>query len=128
MKRLWCSSLLCPVILLSVSCGSGSNRQLQAISISHTAVGTQIQFVATGSFSSAPNTVTPLAVNWSNGLLAPPPPQYSYSLTIQPYVLDCGANPGVILQVSAYAPIDPTAAMTGTTTKVVTAAASFQCP
>lgn len=127
MQKMWCSSLLCPVVLLAVSCG-GSGRQLQSISINQTAVGNQIQFVATGSFSATPHTVTPLAVTWSNGLLAPPPPQYSYSLTTQPYVMDCGANPGVMLQVSAYAPIDPKAPMTGTTTKVVTAVASFQCP
>jgi hypothetical protein len=125
--RLRCASLLLPVTLLTLSCGSGNGRALQSISISQTAVGAHIQFVATGTFSSAPMTVTPLPVDWSNGLLAPPPPQYTYTLTTQPYVYDCGnANPAMV-QVSAYAPTDPNAPMSGTTTKVVTASATLSC-
>ncbi|HTS07971.1 MAG TPA: hypothetical protein VMP68_20530 [Candidatus Eisenbacteria bacterium] len=129
MHRLWCSSLLFPFVLLSLCCGGGQSRELQSISISKTIVGTRIQFVATGTFSASPMTVTPLPVDWSNGLLAPPPPQYTYSLSTQPYVIDCGnASPGSMAQVSAFAPTDPNAPMSGTTKTVVSGSASFTCP
>ena len=88
MRSLWCFSLLIPCLCLCLSCGS-SSRQLQAISISQTVVGTRIQFIATGKFSSMPTTVHPLPVDWTTGLMAPPPPQYTYTLTTTPYVIDC---------------------------------------
>jgi hypothetical protein len=75
--------LLASVIL---ACGSGNSRQLQSISISRTLNGEQIQFVATGTFSAPPTTVTPLPVDWTIGLMAPPPPEYTYTLTTQPFV------------------------------------------
>lgn len=127
MKKLWCSFLL-PIVLLTLSCGSSNSRQLQSISIAQTVVGTQIHFVATGAFSNSPMTVSPLAVDWSNGLLAPPPPQYTYTLTTQPYVFDCSnVSAGGVAQVSAYAPVDGNAPMSGTTTRVVTASSTVTC-
>ena len=53
------------------SCGGGSSRVLESISISPNpavAKNGTAQLVATGTFSSAPVTVTPLPVDWSQSL------------------------------------------------------------
>lgn len=129
MHRLRCPSLLVPSILLTLSCGASNGRKLQSISISKAVNGTRIQFVASGTFSASPMTIAPLPVDWSNGLLAPPPPQYTYTLTTQPYVFDCSdASSGAMVQVSAFAPADPNAPMSGTTKTVVSGSASLACP
>ncbi len=131
MNRLRALVLLVALTLLSLSCGSGSgsSRQLQSIAISQVANGQQIQFIATGTFSAPPTTVTPLPVNWSLGLLAPPPGEnLQYTLTTQPYQFDCtGQGP---MQVSTLAPADPNAPTTGSLpfAQMVTAAAPFSCP
>jgi len=128
MKKFWCSSLFLPIVVLSLSCGSGHGRKLQSITINQAVVGTKVQFVATGTFSSTPMTVTPLPVDWSTGLLVPPPPQYTYTLSTQPYVFECGGTtPRTLAQVSACAPTNPNAPMSGTTKAVVTGSASFTC-
>ena len=71
MNRLrWIASapILCATIALT-SCGGGSSsRVLESISISPdpaTAKNGTVQLTATGTFSSSPVTVTPLAVDWS---------------------------------------------------------------
>ncbi len=127
MNKVGACFLLFSLVLFCISCGS-SSRQLQSISISQTAVGTEVHFSAAGTFSAAPTNVTPLPVAWSNGLMAPPPPQYTYALSTEPYVVDCSANSGTKLQVSAYAPKDPGAPMTGTTKTVVVQSTGFTCP
>jgi len=112
---------------LILACGSGTKRQLESITINSTANGHQIQFVATGTFSAPPTTVTPLPVDWTLGLMAPPPPQYTYTLTTQPYVYDC-ANAGLyVLPVVAFAPPDPNAPSSGTSKTVVSASAPIHC-
>ena len=127
MKHLWAPSLLILAASLTLACGGGSGRDLQSITITKTANGQQIQFVATGTFSAPPTTVTPLPVDWTLGLMAPPPPTYSYTLTTQPYVYDC-ANAGAYnLPVVAFAPTDPNAPRSGTTTKVVIASGGLPC-
>ncbi len=83
--------------------------------------------MATGTFSAAPITVTPLPVDWTNGLMAPPPPTYSYTLTAQPYVVNCTTVGPEALPVVAFAPPDPNAPVSGTSKTVVTAAASPVC-
>ena len=129
MPKLWRTSLFLLPVALTVSCGSSNGRELQSISISQTAIGSKFQFTAMGTFSEAPMSVSPLPVDWSNGLLAPPPPHYSYALTTQPYVVDCsGTNPGATLQVSALAPQDPNAPSSGTTKSVVVQSHTFTCP
>jgi hypothetical protein len=123
-----CSFLLLPLVVLTLSCGGGNSRQLHSISISQTVVGSEIHFIAAGTFSSAPTTISPLPVDWTTGLMAPPPPQYTYRLTSAPYVFDCSnANPGPLLPVVAFAPTDPSAPMSGTVRNVVTATASVTC-
>ena len=123
-----CFSLLI-VTLFTFSCGSSSSgRRLQSISVSQTVNGQQIQFVATGTFSAPPTTVTPLPVDWMLEIPAPPPKEWTYTLTNEPYVYDCAnmnpVNPG---QVTAIAPVDPNAPAQGTTTKVVTGSVALSC-
>jgi hypothetical protein len=60
--------LLLTVVLLSLGCGS--SRELTSISVSPATADAQkfpngqVQFTATGTFSKAPITVTPLSVTW----------------------------------------------------------------
>ncbi|HTR65393.1 MAG TPA: hypothetical protein VMH85_06450 [Terriglobales bacterium] len=110
-------------IFFALSCGSG--RQLQSISITQTANGQQIQFVASGTFTGSPNTVTPLPVMWSVGLLAPPPPQYT--LTTQPFTYDCTGSASNV-QVVAVAPPDAGAATNGAWSSHMITASVMTCP
>jgi hypothetical protein len=125
MNRLWPLILLLPVTCLTLACGSVSNRQLQSIAINEVVNGQQIQFVATGTFSAAPITVSPLPVNWS---LAPPPRQYT--LTTQPFAFHCNNAGPYASPVVAMAPSDPNARSTGSisTTKMITTSDPITCP
>jgi len=126
MNRFWAFLLLLlSVTSLTLACGSGSNRQLQSIAINEVANGQQIQFVATGTFSAPPTTVSPLPVFWS---YAPPPGQYS--LTTQPFTFQCdfvGTYPSPLI---AWAPPDPNAPSSGSlsTTTMMRASAQITCP
>ncbi len=121
-----CCFLLIAISFL-ISCGS--SRRLQSITIAQSGTSPQFQFVATGHFSSAPTTVTPLAVDWvASNVLSPPPAQYSYNLTSQPYSYNCSkANPQSLGAVTALAPVDPNAPVSGTTKNVVTATMPLSC-
>jgi hypothetical protein len=126
------SVLLLPVVVasLAISCGSGSGRQLQSITVAQTVSGQQIEFVATGHFSETPTTVTPLPVTWGVGPFAPPPPgNLDYQLTTQPFVFTCTVA-GPSLPVVAWAPPDPNVAGTGSWPfkKMVIASAAVTCP
>jgi len=90
MNRFLALLLLLFVCESVLTCGSGG-RHLQSIAISKTTSRMRIAFAATGTFSSSPRTVSPLAVSWSMGLLAPPPREYTYKLTAQSFVVDCTA-------------------------------------
>jgi len=116
--------LLLATASLTLGCGA-SGRHLQSITLTQTAInnGEQVQFVATGTFSAPPTTVSPLPVDWTNGLMAPPPPIYSYTLTTQPYVVNCTAMGPEEPQAVAFAPPDPNAPASGNSKTVVTAAA-----
>jgi hypothetical protein len=126
MNRFFALISLLLVASFNLSCG-GSGRQLQSISISQTVNGDQIQFVATGTFSAAPTTVSPLSVEWTVGLMAPPPPQYTYTLTTQPFTFQCTGS-GPYLPVVAFAPPEANAPSSGSTKKVVQAVATVSCP
>ena len=115
---------------LTLSCGSGNGRQLESITLTQTTInnGQDVQFVATGTFSAPPTTVTPLPVDWTtDGLMAPPPQIYDYTLSTQPYVVNCTALEPAVPQVVAFAPRDPNAPTSGTSKTVVTAAAMAGC-
>lgn len=127
----WFSALLFLIIACDLSCGSGSGRQLESISLSETvsANSQQLTFVATGTFSEPPTSVTPLPVDWTTQLMAPPPREYTYTLTTQPFVVNCtppvlGNAPVVV----AFAPKNANPAISGTTKAVVVAGALSVCP
>jgi len=66
-KRCMLPLVLCG--LFAAGCG-GSSRKLESISLSPNPAmtkGGSVQLVATGTFSSAPLTVSPLPVNWNPG-------------------------------------------------------------
>lgn len=127
MSRLFALIVLVLAASLTPSCGSG--RRLQSISISQTANGQEIEFVATGTFSAAPITVSPLAVQWTIGLYAPPPANLQYQLTTQPFVFDCTGS-GPYLPIVAAAPSNPRAPGSGTLPfkAMVTASVAVNCP
>jgi hypothetical protein len=130
MNRFWAFIVLLCAASLTLACGSGSNRQLQSITISSVVSSEQIQFTATGTFSAAPTTVSPLPVDWGLGLFAPPPPgNLQYALTTQPFVFDC-LGLGPFVPVDAFAPSDPNAPTTGSWpfAKMVTASTTIPCP
>ena len=129
MNRFWALILLLSVASLTLAWGISSNRQLQSITIRSVANGQQIQFVATGTFSAPPTTVSPLPVDWGIGPFAPPPGNVQYTLTTQPYLFDC-THSGPYLPVSTLAPSDPNAPTTGSLpfAKMVTAFAAIPCP
>ena len=129
MNRLLAPLLLAFVIAPSLTCGS-SARHLQSIAISKMANGTEIEFAAMGTFSSSPTRVNPLAVNWSMGLIGPPPMQYSYTLTMQPFMVSCTDFEAGPVVVTAVAPSDPNAPSSGTLpmSDMVASASSATCP
>jgi hypothetical protein len=129
MNRFLALLLLAFVSAPSLTCGS-RGRHLQSIAISKMANGTQIEFAATGTFSSSPTTVNPLAVDWSTGAIAPPPTQYTYTLTTQTFVVKCTAFESGPVVVSAVAPSNPNAPSTRTLpmSDLVTSASSSPCP
>ncbi len=125
--------LLLLVILLTLACGdsSSSNRQLESISIKATTDVGQVQFTASGTFSTPPTTVTPLPVEWANGYLAPPAEYLDYTLTAQPYVFSCvGYASGTEIQVTAFAPQNPSAPVSGSSpwAKLVMSHSAIACP
>jgi hypothetical protein len=99
--------LLLTAACLTLACGSGSDRQLQSITINSAVSGQQVQFTATGTFSSSPTTVNPLPVSWS---YAPPPGEYT--LTTLPFVFNC-AQPAALGPIVACAPTDASAPTSG---------------
>ena len=129
MHRFWALLILLSAGSLTSACGS-SSRHLQSITISSTVNGQQVQFIATGTFSAPPTTVTPLPVSdWGIGPFAPPPENVQYTLTTQPFVFDCTGS-GPYLPVSALAPSNPNAPTTGSLpfANMVTATAPIPCP
>jgi hypothetical protein len=127
MNKPWTLSFFTLAVSCTLACGSGSGgRQLQSITIAQTQSGAQVQFVATGTFSAPPTTVSPLPVDWTNQLMAPPPPTYSYTLSTAPYVYNCNSSgPAVVV---AFAPPNPDAPSSGSASRVVQGAATFNCP
>jgi len=127
-NRFWALILLLPVTCLTLACGSGSgsSRQLQSITITETTNGSQIEFFATGNFSSSPTTIPSIPVMWSVQLMAPPPPQYT--LTAQPFGFDCTSSGPI--PIVAYAPSDPSAPLAGewSSARMIQASVVITCP
>jgi hypothetical protein len=124
MYRFWPFIPLLALASLTPACGNSGNRQLQSITINAVADGQQIQFVATGTFSTSPTMVSPLPVSWS---FAPPPPQFT--LTTEPFTFQCD-NAGLYAgPIVAMAPSAPNAPSNGSisTIKMVTASGPINC-
>jgi len=123
MNKIFALIALLLVTSLNISCGSGG-RQLQSISISQTVNGQQPQFVATGTFSAPPTTVSPLPVFWYVGLQ---PAQYT--LTTQPALCSIPVSTMTLNLLTAIAPAEPNAASSGSisATKMVNSTASYSC-
>jgi hypothetical protein len=126
MNKFWAFILLLPVTCLTLACGSSTNsgRQLQSITINAVANGAQIQFVASGTFSASPTTVSPLPVSWS---FAPPPGQYT--LTTAPFKFQCENAGPYASPIVAMAPADPNAPSCGSisTTTMVSVSGPIDC-
>jgi hypothetical protein len=125
MNKTWGFPFLLFAAFLALSCGN-SGRQLQSVAINHTVNGNQYQFVATGNYSKAPSTVTPIPAEWSVQIMSPPPTQYN--LTIQPFVFQCTASG--IFPIFAYAPSSQDALMNGSWSgaKMVSSSVTITCP
>jgi hypothetical protein len=119
-----------PVIAFACfALGCRSSRRLESITISQTTSATQSTFVATGTFSASPTTVTPLPVSWNVGDVAA-----QYTLTTQPFSssnvcppVDNPVADGVLI---AVAPADANAPSSGSVsgTKMIQATGPFVCP
>ena len=109
---------------LALACGDNGGRKLQSITISQTPVNDQFQFVASCNFSRAPNSVTPIPVEWSVQLMAPPPE--TYQLTTQPFVYQCTASG--TFPIVAYAPSNANAPLSGAWTSMISASSTITCP
>jgi hypothetical protein len=120
--------LLAASVALSCGTSNPSNRRLQSITINVLGRGAQVQFTATGNFSSPPLTVTPLPVSWSLGLMAPPSKTLQYTLTTQPYEYVC-PGPGQYGPITVVAPADPSAPQSGTLpfTQMITGSGPIPC-
>jgi hypothetical protein len=120
---------LAAVVMLS--CGGSSNRVLQSISVSPQAANGQVQYVATGVFSSPPVNVTPLPVNWclqnpqsaSSGVCSP---GISSEITSQGFA-SCGALT-ISMTVIAMAPADPKLPLNSQGVPIVSGTATLGCP
>jgi hypothetical protein len=125
MHRFCALVLLLSVTSLTLACGS-SGRQLQSITITQTANGQEIEFVATGNFSSSPATVTSIPAEWSVQLMAPPPRQYT--LTTQPFLFGCTSSG--LFPIVAYAPSDANAPLNGSwpSARMIQASTVITCP
>jgi hypothetical protein len=128
MNQLSALILLLLVASLALSCGSGSdsNRQMESITITQTVNGQQIEFVATGHFSSPPATVTSIPVEWSIQLMAPPPSQYT--LTSQPFLFECADSMSGPIPIVAYAPSNANSQLSGSWSGMVQASTVITCP
>ena len=98
-------------------CSANMNRQLESISVTPaTASGAPVRYIATGTFSAPPTTVTPLAVSWYLVAAAIAPSGRGYTLVKADFTtMRCAqANPVAgPYTVIAVAPADPSASKSG---------------
>ena len=119
------ASPLIPVFALAcLALSCGSSRRLQSITISQITSRTEITFVATGTFSAPPTTVTPLPVSWYVGAVG-----QQYTLTAQPFSATTACLDPAVIQLIAIAPADPKAPSSGSVsgTKMIQATGPGVC-
>jgi len=124
------------VALLTLSCGGGTMdppRMLTAISVTPTVAQapngqTQVQFVATGTFTGPPITVSPLAVSWNfaNTPLTACSANDCAQITSQGVAM-CGNLATGAWTITASAPADPKAALNNFGVSRVSANATLKC-
>jgi len=124
------------VTLLTLSCGGGTMdppRMLTAISVTPMVAQapngqTQVQFVATGTFTEPPITVSPLAVSWNfaNTPLTACSANNCAQITSQGVAM-CGNLATGAWTITASAPADPKAALNNFGVSRVSANATLKC-
>ena len=124
------------VTLLTLSCGGGTMdppRMLTAISVTPTVAQapngqTQVQFVATGTFTEPPITVSPLAVSWNfaNTPLTACSANNCAQITSKGVAM-CGNLATGAWTITASAPADPKAALNNFGVSRVSANATLKC-
>jgi hypothetical protein len=137
MNRPGLATLLAFTAVVTMSCGSSnSNRMLQSISISPSSVTAQnghAQFVATGTFTASPRTVTPLLVNW----IGPALPLSASPVACTPNgcpgidsfgMATCGQTFSGTVTITASAPRDPKQPLGTQNVPMVSATATLNCP
>jgi hypothetical protein len=134
--RLVSAPILLLVALLTLSCGGGMMdppRMLKSISVSPMVAQapngqTQVQFVATGTFTEPPITVTPLAVSWNfaNTPLTACSANNCAQITSQGMAM-CGNLAAGSWTITASAPADPKAALNDFGVPRVSATATLAC-
>jgi hypothetical protein len=137
-RLLFSATILFLVATVTLSCGKtlfeGSipNRTLQAISltpsIATVAADGQVQFVATGTFSAPPMTVTPLPVNWTGSW--PTVPLWCTSngcagMNSNGMAVCFGDSPGVTITASA--PSNPELPLDTPNVPMVSGTATLSC-
>jgi hypothetical protein len=126
---------LCASGLLLTACG-GSDRVLESISISPSpavAKNGTVQLVATGTFSAAPVTVTPLLVNWSqstcNNLCNAADPEVIGPISVSSAGLaSCPQGITGTFPVQATAPVDPNLPPDTQNVPIVRGNVNLTCP
>jgi len=123
--------------VVTISCGGGTNpdRMLESIAISPAVATVQnekAQFVATGTFSASPLTVTPLAVNWGGPVLpmsdvSACTPNGCPGIDAQG-LATCGQTWTGTVKITATAPRDPKLPLYTQNVPMVSATASLVCP
>jgi hypothetical protein len=116
-------------------CGGGSSRQLVSIALSPNPAAAKngtVQLVATGTFNSAPLTVTPLAVNWSQSNClnnACPTAEVIGPISVnQGGVASCAQGYSGTAVVHASAPRNPSQPTDATGVPLITGTTSVVCP
>ena len=117
------------LVCLCAGCGNNNSRELQSITINppigdaSTFASGQVEFIATGHYSKAPTTVSPVTVLW--GVYKPP------RATIdQNGVAQCSAGTTGQFTVLAYAPSEPSLPISklSASKKPVLGTAQLVCP
>ena len=101
------------VLLVVAGCGSGSSRQVQALSVSPASVAAtngSAQFTAMGTFSKSPMSGT-ARVAWVQipPAFDPPSQTIGFTTTDQPFMAQCMVSPSPAITVFAITPVDANA-------------------
>jgi hypothetical protein len=96
------------------SCGGGSPRVLESITVNDVSSASGTAYTATGHYSAAPMTVDNIQVAWfqTGPVMDPPGANWDYTMTTTPFKGACAGGPAQFYVV-AYAPANPSAPASG---------------